>query len=614
MNSKMATADLEEIIKKNASFEVLEKNYDKVVNIILEMFTFYNENNYLNNFNKKFNTKMMSIMRYNGLIVKKSILIYVYKRLTSQNKLRLDYTFISLLQKKPCRNISGITSITVLTSPTPDGQDFSCKHNCYYCPNEPGQPRSYLSKEPAVQRANRNNFDPCKQMLDRLNTLLMNGHNIDKLEIIIEGGTFTEYPKEYLEIFICQLIYTTNVYFDDIKRDIKSIEEEIKINENAKTKIIGICCETRPDCLIDENDGDEWLQNFRKWGITRVQIGVQHTNNDILKKINRGHKIEDVIKCIQKLKNNCFKVDIHIMPDLPYSNLEEDEKMMEYLYNSQDLQPDQIKLYPCEVVPWTTIEKWHKQGKYIPYANTHPKEFVELMKKFILNCPAWVRISRVIRDIPLNYISGGNKITNLRQIIEDQIKVEKLNCLEIRFRECGRHIEYKREDSLLNCRKYKASNATDYFLSFESSDNKALFGFLRLRLSNTDNDDIVFDELKNCALIRELHVYGKMLQVGFKEKNIPQHTGLGKELLKNAESIARENNYKQIAVISGIGVTKYYKKFGYNQVGNYMIKDLVDPEDDLFKYISYMMLLMLFFPFILLVSVCNSSQIIFEYI
>lgn len=601
MQVKMSQ-DLEDLISKDDSFNVINTNYDSVVKIIKELYLYYLNNKDDLNLTKKFNTKMMGLMRYNNLVVKKSVLLYAYNRISTQKQIKIDDGFLRLLQKKPCRNISGIVSITVLTSPKPGNQKFSCKHNCYYCPNEPGQPRSYLSKEPAVQRANRNNFDAIDQMLDRLNTLAMNGHEIDKLEIIIEGGTFTEYPEEYLETFIRDMIYVANTYYDDIKRVKLDIEKEIEINENSKIRIIGICCETRPDCIVLEKE--KWLKNFRKWGITRVQIGVQHIDDYILKKINRGHKLEDSIKAIKILKDNCFKVDIHIMPDLPGSSLESDKNMMWYLYNSNNLQPDQMKIYPCEVVPWTVIEKWYNEGTYQPYATKQPKEFVNLIKEFILNCPPWIRLPRVVRDIPLNYISGGNKTTNLRQLVEDMIKRDKKMCMEMRYRECGRHKVYSRENAELVVRDYQGSKGHDYFISFESPNRVALFGFLRLRFPK-NSKDIVFDELKNTALIRELHVYGSMLPVGVKKKNIPQHTGLGKMMLQKAEEIALEMNYKKIAVISGIGVTKYYKKFGYKQEDNYMIKNLCYQDDELVRYLSIVMLFILFFPIISQVIVMN---------
>jgi len=213
-----------------------------------------------------------------------------------------------LLQKKPSRNISGITSITLVMSPHPNGQSFSCKHNCYYCPNEPAhegnnwqdQPRSYLYHEPAVHRANENGFKAYEQMISRMNVLYANGHTVDKLEIILEGGTYTEYPPEYLEIYHRDIFYSANTFFDSSpKREPYNISKEIEINKTAKVHIIGFCIETRPDAI-----DDIWIRRFREWGVTRIQLGVQHVNNKILKKVNRGHTIEQAIDAIKMLKNN----------------------------------------------------------------------------------------------------------------------------------------------------------------------------------------------------------------------------------------------------------------------------------------------------------------------
>ena len=256
-----------------------------------------------------------------NILFKKNILVNVFRKMllnntiviTENNKIHID-TFKRLLQKKPSRNISGITSVTLLTSPTPNGQSFSCQHNCYYCPNEPAhegnnfqeQPRSYLYNEPAVRRANKNGFFAIDQMISRLDVLFMNGHEIDKLEIILEGGTYTEYPPDYLEEYHRDIFYIANTYFDKNRRKPLTIAEEIRINKTTQVHIIGICIETRPDAI-----DDIWLRRFRNWGVTRIQIGVQHTNNTILKKINRGHTIEQVLTCMKYLKDNCFKIDIH---------------------------------------------------------------------------------------------------------------------------------------------------------------------------------------------------------------------------------------------------------------------------------------------------------------
>lgn len=542
---------------------------------------------------KQFNKNYTKFTKKYKVFCKKSILLYVFRNMIMNDEIENLPLMWRLLQKCPARNMSGVTVITLLTSPYPDGQRFSCKHNCYYCPNEPGQPRSYLKKEPAVARANRNLFDPILQTEDRIKSLIVCGHEIDKLEFILEGGTYTEYPPEYLERFHRDFIYCVNTYFDSEKREPFDIETEIEINKTAQIKIIGICIETRPDALIDEG-GDSWLYRFRKWGVTRVQLGVQHTDNEILKKLNRGHTIEDAEMAIKYLKDNCFKVDIHLMPDLPGTTPEKDMEMIDYAFISPNLQPDQAKIYFCEVTPWTVIQKWHQRGEYTPYAQTDEQSLFEVAKYALVKCPPWIRIPRMIRDIPLTYIEGGNMYPNLRQMLTKQIKTEGLDIMDIRERECGRNTKYNPNDAILTIRTYEANGAIEKFISFESEDEKCLFGFLRLRLPNKYNQDREFVCLKNCALIRELHVYGNVTPVGFNKGDASQHNGFGKKMLYKAEEIAKYAGYKKIAVISGIGVMGYYEKLGYKYIDTFMIKSLSYNEDDFLIGVILLILLIIY--------------------
>ena len=525
---------------------------------------------------------------------KKTTILFYYKKFVLLENISENKYLELMLMKAPSRDISGINQITVLTSPHPDSQTFSCKHDCYYCPNEPAhegnnwtpQPRSYLYSEPAVQRANRHEFDPCLQTFNRLKSLLICGHKCDKLEFIIEGGTFTEYPKPYLYRYFRDLIYTSNNFFEIVKygfdspklKKKSSLEEEIKMNKNTRCKIIGICIETRPDAiLLDDEDGIPWIKTLLMWGVTRLQLGVQHIDNSILKKINRGHNIEMAIKAIEICKNNCFKIDIHIMPDLPGSTPDKDKQMFDVLYNSSKFQPDQMKVYPCEVVPWTTIDKWYKSGKYTPYGSN--KEVIQDVLQYSMSkCPPWIRLPRVVRDIPDKYINAGLKCGNIRQLIENSSKfVGK----DIRSREIGRHPQYTLKDARLMVRKYEASNGIEYFISYESYDKVALFGFCRLRIcnnTNESNNEVVYlSTLDNMGLIRELHVYGSLVGVNqlFADKNIHsiQHSGIGKKLIAKAEQISLFRHWKKgTVVISGIGVREYYENRGYCLENNYMIK------------------------------------------
>jgi len=509
--------------------------------------------------------------------------IKIYKYLNLENqKLR------NLITKKKCKSNSGVLVITVLTSAHPQYIDeegevktarFSCKHDCAYCPNEPAhegnnwvaQPRSYLYSEPAVLRANANDFDPIKQMNTRLSSLINMGHIPDKLEIIVLGGTWCEYPRNYQDRFITELYYAANIYFDsDPKRPKKTLEEEIEINETAKIHIIGLTLETRPDTItIDE------IANFRRYNCTRIQLGVQHTNNTVLKKINRGHTIECAYDAIKLLKNNCYKVDIHIMPNLPGASYEIDKVMLEEVLYDERIQVDQYKIYPTAIVPYTKIKKWFDEGTYIPYDD---KLLYELIKDFKKKVQKYKRLNRIIRDIPGHYIEGGysTKFVNMRQLLQDDMLLNNWGCKCIRCREIkGNSVSL--DNIKLNIEKYRASGGDEYHISFDSDcDKNYLIGFLRLRLYDAGDagESQVLASIKGCALIRELHVYSNLSNVGDNIEGSLQHKGFGKQLVAKAEELAIANGYKRIAIISGTGVREYYKKLGYSLIDTYMIKNI----------------------------------------
>lgn len=581
MNSKLGDIEeIEKIVNYDNNFVV----YRSILNELLLWVIDYDKSDLSkirDDFTKTFNKIYRNTYIENknkSLIIKKNVIINVFKKTYELDNSDPNVQLLgTLLQKKPSRNISGITSITVITHPYPNGQSFSCKHNCYYCPNEPAhegnnyqaQPRSYLYDEPAVRRANQHGFDAYCQMKNRMDTLFMNGMKVDKIDIVVEGGTFTEYPIDYLEEYHRDLFYAANTYFDiGEKRERLSVEEEIKINETAKAHIIGISIETRPDAL-----DDDWLKRFRKWGVTRIQLGVQHTDNKILKKINRGHNIECAIDAMKYLKDNCFKIHIHIMPDLPGSNPEMDKEMFDFVYKY--ICPDEMKIYPCQVVPWTIIEKWNKQGKYTPYSDGNIHALIDVIKYAMITCPCYVRFPRVVRDIPATYISAGNTVSNLRQVIDNDLSSNNLSSKDIRTREIGRHPKYYNEKANYNIYKFEQNDGIEYFICYESHDKVALFGFIRLRFPSKDAKP-AFKVLENNALIRELHVYGTTNSVGYIDttSTAAQHMGIGSNLLKMAEWVAIKNFYPRIVVISGEGVKGYYRKRGYKEEETFMVKDL----------------------------------------
>lgn len=595
--STMNSFDIEDTIKMKTG-NLLIRNvyrggdpelYKQYLIELLDNLDSYNKHDYTK-IKKELNKKLHINPNVTGLN-------YAYYKLIENSKINRNSYFEALNVAKTCRTSSGITQITVLSSPYPNGKEFSCEHNCYYCPNEPAhegnnftpQPRSYLYHEPAVRRANENGFDGAKQMWDRMSALLLCGLNIDKLEVMVLGGTWGSYPVDYRYEFIRDLYYAANTFYvdSDKRRERFTLAEEININETALVRVIGLTLETRPDHVT----ADE-IKMLNDMMCTRVQVGVQSLDDKILKKINRGCYYEDTVRAIKNLLNCGFKVDIHIMFDLPFASYEDDIKMANQFLNDENVRFDQAKLYPFSSMDWTVTKQWEDKGIVTHYSQ---EELLEVLIHFMKNVHPWVRLNRVIRDIPDFYITAGNNIPNYRQNVNEEMKNRGLYCMDIRNREVKNNIkalEASKEMKLI-VRSYKASDGEEYFISYESPDEKYIYGFCRLRLSkelgyvNTikprihrkgreDNfEEMVnlFPFLNDCAMIRELHVYGNMTKVNNEHFHI-QHMGLGKRLLRKAEDIAMRNYYKRIAVISGVGVRKYYQKQGYEFDNNYMIKDL----------------------------------------
>ena len=494
------------------------------------------------------------------------------KQLKEKYNGKLDYYSTMLLANKQVRSWSGVLVITVVMRP----DKFSCPHDCYYCPNEPGQPRSYLSTEPAVARANENDFDTVRQVHSRLNMLKNNGHNIDKLEIIVLGGTFSAYPRDYQVEFITDLYYAANTYNTEYSRNKYDLYSEQKINESASYKIIGVSLETRPDHINKYE-----LIRLRNYGCTRVQIGVQHTNDTILENLNRGHTNYESIKAIKFLKSNGFKVDVHVMPDLPNSTPLMDKDMLRIVQESPDYSPDYLKIYPCLDVDFTMIKSWKVMGLWKPYSEENINTLIDVIIHAKKHSKYYIRYNRIQRDFPeskhgLGYTSKTIK-TNLRQIVQNHAKKNNVFCKCIRCTEIKNKSIRCTKNLRLHTDTYKASDGYERFISYASDNRKTLHGFIRLRF-NESKTYICFKSLQDCALIRELHVYGFIQDTRNKDKNSnnTQHHGFGKVLLHIAELYSLCYGYKNIAVISGVGVRKYYEKFGYKFCpdGKYMIKKL----------------------------------------
>ncbi len=537
---------------------MVKKINDNLINkILLELYKqkYSNELEFVRAFRRAFSQHQLAPHT-------KATLISAYRQLVKNKKIKANKNFEQLLKKRAVRTLSGVSVITVLTKP------FVCPGRCVYCPTEPDMPKSYLSNEPAAARAKMNLFDAKRQVIMRIQALENNGHAVDKLELMVLGGTWSVYPSRYQDDFIRDCFYAANTFGKPNKRKPHSLLREQKINETAKYKIIGLTLETRPDFVSPTE-----IKKMRRLGCTRVQLGIQHTDDKILKLIKRGHSLEQSIVATRLLKEAGLKVDHHYMPDLPGSTPTKDLEMFKYVFSSPDLQPDQIKIYPCIVSEYAELYKWYKKGKYKPYTIKQLSNLLLKIKKLV---PPYVRINRLIRDIPKESIVAGNKITNLRQYLQAELKKQGKSCQCLRCREVRGDSQDINKMELVT-REYPASLGREIFLSLENPDKSKVYAFLRLRFNNPQSKNIL-PELNKAALIRELHVYGQMIpvydQAQDDEVSQIQHLGLGKKLMLEAEKISQQNNFKKIAVISGIGVRNYYRKLGYRLQGTYMVKNL----------------------------------------
>jgi elongator complex protein 3 len=489
-------------------------------------------------------------------------LLKAYHELVKNKRIKKSDKIEILLRTRPVRSLSGIVNVSVLTKPYP------CPGKCLYCPTEKGVPKSYLSGEPAVERAKRLKYGPYLQVKKRIEMLENEGHPTDKIDLRIIGGTWSYYPTKYQSWFIKRCFDACNEKFS------KNLGNSQKLNEKAKHRIVGISVETRPDFINEEE-----IKRLRGLGVTRVELGVQSIYDDVLKLNLRGHGVKETILATKLLKDAGIKICYQMMPNLPGSNLKRDEKMFEELFNNSDFQPDYLKIYPCALVKEATLYRWWKQGKYKPYTK---EKLIQLVKKIKKRIPYYVRIQRITRDIPSQYIiAGGAKISNLRQIILKEMGKDynlptilplKLapdwKCKCIRCREIREN--YTPKEKLYFFRQdYEASGGKEIFLSFENKKRTKLFSFLRLRVAHQKH---FLPVLQGATIIREVQTLGQLVSIG-KKKMAPQHRGLGKKLIKEAEKITKKGfGLKKIAVISGVGVRDYFKKMGYNLSESYMIK------------------------------------------
>lgn len=515
-------------------------------------------------------------------------LMQSYQKLLKMKRVLKHEPVEMFLRKAGVRSTSGIAVITSLLKP------YTCPGKCIYCPTETRMPKSYIASEPAAARSLRLNFDPYLLMQKRIEMLESNGHPTDKIEYITKGGTWNAYPLKYQYWYILEsfkacnnfsrhspLRPTTESFWKDkpLEELQGAVEQEQRYNESAKHRIIGITLETRPDAISPRT-----IYHMRRQGCTRVELGLQAPDDHILELVKRGHTVQQFKDAIWLLREAGFKVDLHFMPDLPGTTPKHDVEMYTVLFEDPGLRPDMVKIYPNTVIKSAELYQWFLDGRYKSYGDDALFHALLEMK---LATPRYCRISRLIRDIPATEIENGNIVTNLREVLEHELKKQGKRCVCLRCREITRQEKHLPKDTKpkLFIDTYETVGGTEYFITLEDPKRIAVYGFLRLRIPKCTDDistkqkklgtelTVLMPELQHTAFVRELHVYGQLVQIGEKDSQASQHKGYGKRLMAEAERITKENGHSKVAVISGVGVRGYYRKLGYRKMGSYMVKN-----------------------------------------
>lgn len=487
----------------------------------------------------------------------KHALVAVYYQAVEKGDLNPDPELLARIRMKPIRTLSGVATITVLTKPAP------CPGECIFCPTEENMPQSYLSDEPGARRGVENNFDPYLQVSSRLKGLHEVGHPTDKIELLILGGSWTAYPKDYQEWFVRRCLEAMNEENPHDNAPEGGLLGVQLRNTKAQHRNVGMVIETRPDLLNREE-----LIFYRKLGVTKLQIGVQSLDDHILTLNKRGHTVQEMIDAIQMIRLAGFKIVAHWMPNLLGATVQSDRLDYARLWQAGSVQPDELKIYPCQLLKQAELYRYWERGEYKPY---NEEDLTELLADIKPTTPRYCRINRVIRDIPSNHVVEGNRNTSLRQDLAARMAVKGLKCQCIRCREV-RSKDLDVETLEMHDLVYDTGQTLEHFISFDTA-NDELAGFLRLSLPKTNNA-LSITELDGAAMIREVHVFGQSLEIGADIKGAAQHLGLGKKLIEQASLISLQDGFTHLAVISAIGTQDYYCKRGFMVRELYMVKAL----------------------------------------
>src|SRR5215216_16622 len=503
-----------------------------------------------------------------GGYLNKSMLVSIYNELVETGEMDEDVPLLDRIRMEPMRTLSGVTTVTVLTKPYP------CPGKCIFCPTDVRMPKSYLPDEPGAMRGLEHQFDPYAQVRSRIEQLKSLGHPTDKIELLILGGTWSSYRRDYQEWFIKRCFDAMN---ENDHREFKEVNSEVSANsvanpgelsqvhssnETTHHRNVGLVIETRPDEItLDEI---RWLRHL---GVTKVQMGAQSLDDHILEINKRGHDVECTRRAVALLRAAGFKIVLHWMPNLLGATPESDREDFAKLWN--DFCPDEIKIYPNQLLANAELYEYWQRGEFHPYTT---EQLIDLIADIKPTIPRYCRVNRVIRDIPSTNVVEGNRRTSLRQDVHGEMKrrgthSECVRCREVR----GKTVQ---ADSLkLSDMVYSAGAAEEHFISYVTPEDK-LAGFTRLSLPGKDSPQTGIHDLDGAALIREVHVYGQSLPVGAEQRGAAQHAGLGTRLLEEAEAIARSKGFERMAVISAVGTREYYLERGFERGELYLVKNL----------------------------------------
>ena len=483
----------------------------------------------------------------------KDKIVAAYRQFCRGGQLVFSPETLQRLQMKPVRTQSGVATVTVLTKPWP------CPGECIFCPTDQAMPKSYLSDEPGALRAGQSGFDPYATTQGRLRALESIGHPTDKVELLILGGTWSSYPKDYQAWYVQRCLDALN------GADSASLEDAQQRNETAARRAVGLVIETRPD-FVDAAE----VQRLRRYGVTKVQLGAQSLDDRVLALNRRGHTVEQTRQAVGILRAAGFKIQLHWMPNLLGATPESDLADFEKLWSDPGLRPDELKIYPCVLTRESELVRWWERGEYRPYTD---EELIWLLAECKARTPRYVRLNRIARDFPAGHVVAGSLASNLREMAAARLKEQGRRCQCIRCREVrGEKVQSGKPAEPI---EHATAGGVEVFLSMETPTGK-LAGFLRLSLPTPEaTASTGLAELQGAAIIREVHVYGPVVRLGTEATaGEAQHLGLGAHLIGLAEARARQAGYSRLAVIAAIGTREYYRKQGFSRGALYMAKSL----------------------------------------